>query len=57
MRTREFDLLGRLAVTIPMRRVRCSASLSTFTSLCETIIADASRLNMVTDPSESIHNR
>jgi hypothetical protein len=57
MRTREFDLLGRVAVTIPMRRVRCSANLSAFTSLCETIIADASRLNMVTDPPESIHCR
>jgi hypothetical protein len=57
MRTREFNLLGRVAVTIPMRRVRCSANLSAFTSLCETIIADASRLNMVTDPSESIHCR
>jgi hypothetical protein len=54
MRSAEFDVLGRVAISIPMRRVRCSANPCALASLCEAIIVDASRLNTVKDPSESL---
>ena len=57
MRSREFDVLARVAVSIPMRRVRSSANPSAFASLCETIIADAARLTTAKDLSESIRCR
>jgi hypothetical protein len=54
MRCREFDLLARVALSIPMRRVRCTANPTGLATLCETIIADAARLSAAQDPSESI---
>lgn len=57
MRSREFDVLARVAASIPMRRVRYSANPSALASLCETIVADAARLNTAKEPSESIRCR
>lgn len=54
MRRREFDLLARVAGSIPMRRVRCAANPAGLASLCETIIAGAARLSAAQDPSDGI---
>lgn len=54
MRSREFDVLARVAVSIPMRRVRCTANRVGLGKLCESIIADAARLSAAQDPSASI---
>ena len=40
----EFDVLGRLVSTIPIRRVRPPAEPSAIFSLCEAIAADAKRV-------------
>ena len=57
MRSREFDVLARVAVSIPMRRVRSGANLTALASLCETIVADAARLTTAKDPSETVRCR
>jgi len=41
MRTREFEVLGRIVAGIPVRRVRTSADPSKWSDLCETIVEDA----------------
>ena len=46
MRSVEFDLLSRLAATIPIRRVRPPADPSAVSELCEAISADAKRVEM-----------
>jgi hypothetical protein len=40
-RRREFELLGRVVASVPIRRVRTRADLSTLANLCEAIAADA----------------
>jgi hypothetical protein len=44
MRRTEFEVLGRLVSSIPVRRVRPSAEPSTVFNLCEAIAADAERV-------------
>jgi hypothetical protein len=44
MRRKEFDVLGRLVSSIPIRRVRPPAESSAIFNLCETIAADAKRV-------------
>jgi len=41
MRTREFEVLGRIVAGIPVRRVRTLADPSKWSDLCETIVEDA----------------
>lgn len=44
MRRREFDLLGRLVGSVPVRRVRSPAEVSAVFSICEAIADDVKRL-------------
>ena len=44
MRTREFDILSRLLVGVPVRRVRPTADTSKIFALCESITSDATQL-------------
>ena len=44
MRSREFDVLGRVVDGIPIRRVRPQADASTVFNLCDSIAADARRV-------------
>ena len=44
MRSREFDVLGRLVSEIPIRRVRTPGASSAVFNLCEAIAADARRV-------------
>ncbi len=44
MRSREFDVLGRVVATVPVRRVRTAADPSRLFDLCEAILADASKI-------------
>lgn len=41
MRSREFDVLGRVVAGVPVRRVRTAADPSRLFDLCEAIVADA----------------
>ena len=43
MRSREFDVLGRLVAGVPVRRVRAAADSSRLFDLCEAIVADAGK--------------
>ncbi len=51
MRSREFDVLGRVVNGIPIRRVRPQADPSTVFSLCEAIAADTRRVLSSTSAS------
>lgn len=44
MRRREFEILGRVAAQVPVRRVRAAADPAMLFDLCETIAADTRRL-------------
>ena len=44
MQRKEFDVLGRLVSSIPIRRVHIPAEPSTIFNLCEAIAADAKRV-------------
>ncbi len=48
MRSREFDVLGRLVAGVPIRRVRAAADSSRLFDLVEAIVADASRIGVRT---------
>jgi hypothetical protein len=53
-RRREFELLGRVVASVPIRRVHTGADLSMLTNLCEAIAADArSTFTHGSVPSES----
>jgi hypothetical protein len=41
MRAHEFEVIGRVVTTVPLRRVRASTNLSKISELCETIASDA----------------
>jgi hypothetical protein len=43
MRSREFDVLGRLVASVPMRGVRHAGEASSVFDLCKAIVADASQ--------------
>jgi hypothetical protein len=51
MRSREFEVLGRVVNGIPIRRVRPQADPSTVLNLCEAIAADARRVLVSTSAS------
>ena len=51
MRSREFDVLGRVVEGIPIRRVRPQADPSTVFNLCEAIATDARRVLVSTSAS------
>jgi hypothetical protein len=53
MRSREFDLLSRVATAIPIRRVRPQADPSAVFDLCQTIADDAKRVSASIPSSES----
>lgn len=44
MRSREFDVLGRVVANVPVRRMRRAADPSRIFELCESIVADAGKL-------------
>lgn len=44
MRSREFDVLGRVVARVPVRRVRSAADPSKVFDLCETVAADARQI-------------
>jgi hypothetical protein len=44
MRSREFDVLGRVVAKVPVRRVRTAADPSRLFDLCEAIVADAGQI-------------
>jgi hypothetical protein len=46
MRSREFDVLGRVVAAVPVRRVRAAADPSKLSELCEVIASDASSLRI-----------
>jgi len=52
MRSREFDVLGRVVNGIPIRRVRAQADPSAVFNLCEAIAADARRV-LVSAPASA----
>jgi hypothetical protein len=53
MRSREFDVLGRVVDGIPIRRVRPQADPSTVFHLCEAIVTDARRVLVSSSASAS----
>lgn len=46
MRSREFDVLSRVVVSIPMRRVRYAFDSTALASLCGAVMGDMGRLNI-----------
>ncbi len=52
MRTREFEVLGRVVAGVPVRRVRSAADSFKIFALCEAISADARQL-MAHQPSST----
>lgn len=50
IRAREFELLGRVAASVPVRQVRSHAELTTLTTLCDVILNDFHSLAAATFP-------
>jgi len=55
MRRQEFDLLGRVAASVPIKRVRSTANASGLARLQEAIIADATRSIAAEQPIVTAH--